>query len=321
MISIICPVYNEEHYISVVMDFFLKVKAEDKELILVDGGSKDKTVPIINSYSEKYPQIRLLHNPDKYVSFALNKAIRAARGEVIIRLDAHTTYADDYFEKVLETFAKTGADIVGGPTRTAYKTSFQRAVGYCISTKMGVGDSKVHDDTYEGYSDTVTFGSWRKELFQDVGYFDEQLMRNQDDEFGYRAKSFGKTLYLNPAIKLWYYPRSTIKGLFKQYYQYGLFKPLVLKKVGSEAKLRHFIPAFFTLYMISLPLAFISLFWLIPLALYFMMELLFAMRCPESIKVKLDCLIIYPAVHLAYGSGFLLGLFKKPKVNLTIPKR
>ena len=303
------------------MDFFLVAEPQEKELILVDGGSKDKTVEMINAYSEKYPQIRLLHNPDKYVSFALNMAIRAAKGDSIVRLDAHTDYADDYFLQVIKTFDRTGADVVGGPTRTAYKTSFQRAVGYCISTKMGVGDSKVHDDTYEGYTDTVTFGSWKKDMFNDVGYFDTQLMRNQDDEFGYRAKSFGKKLYLNPAIKLWYYPRSNIKGLFKQYFQYGLFKPLVLKKVGSEAKIRHFIPAFFTLYIVSLPLAFISALWLLPLALYFLLALVFAVRCPGSIMEKIYCPVIYPTLHLAYGSGFLLGLFKKPMVNTTIPLR
>ncbi len=319
MISVICPVYNEEHYIIHLMEFFLAAPPVEKELILVDGGSKDKTVAIIEEYAQKYPQIILLHNPDKYVSFALNKAIHAAKGSYIIRLDAHTSYADDYFVQVLKTFEKTGADIVGGPTRTTFKTAFQRAVGYCISTKMGVGDSKVHDDQYEGYTDTVTFGSWRKDLFDTVGYFDVQLMRNQDDEFGYRAKSFGKTLYLNPAIKLWYYPRNTLKGLFKQYYQYGLYKPLVLKKVGSEAKLRHFIPAFFTLYVLSLPLAILFPLWLMPLALYLLLSMLFASRCDGGWMEKIYCIVIYLAVHIAYGSGFLLGLNKKPKLNTTIP--
>jgi hypothetical protein len=185
---------------------------------------------------------------------------------------------------------------------------------------MGVGDSKVHDDTYEGYVDAVTFGSWRKELFADTGYFDEQLRRNQDDEFSYRARSLGKKLYLNPAIKLWYYPRSNASGLFRQYYQYGLFKPLVLKKVSSEIKLRHLIPSLFVLYWISIWIGFFFPVWFIPGILYVLLDGLFSMRCPGSLKAKLSCLMIYPIIHAAYGSGFILGLFKKNIPNPTIPK-
>ena len=184
-------------------------------------------------------------------------------------------------------------------------------MAYAICTPFGVGNSQVHNVTYEGYSDSVTFGSWKKEIFTEVGMFDERLVRNQDDEFHYRAKSKGKKIYQNPAIKLWYYPRSNLKGLFKQYYQYGLFKPMVLKKVNSEIKLRHLIPSCFLLYFISLPLAAISPLWLIPLALYLLLDVFFSLRAKGGVKVKLAALLVYPALHVSYGAGFLRGLLRK----------
>lgn len=310
-LSVICPCFNEEAYIRGLLEFFISAKPVEKELILVDGGSRDKTKSIIREYQQNHRNIHLLDNPEKIVPYALNKAIPLCKADKIVRLDAHTKYAPDYFEKIIETFENVEADIVGGPTRTACKAPLQCAVAYAICTPFGVGNSQVHNVTYEGYSDSVTFGSWKKEIFTEVGMFDERLVRNQDDEFHYRAKSKGKKIYQNPAIKLWYYPRSNLKGLFKQYYQYGLFKPMVLKKVNSEIKLRHLIPSCFLLYFMSLPLAVISPLWLIPLALYLLLDVFFSLRAKGGLKVKLAALLVYPALHVSYGAGFLRGLFRK----------
>ena len=310
-LSVICPCFNEEEYIRGLLDFFVSSAPKDKELLLVDGGSRDKTKLIIQEYQKNHKNISLLDNPQKIVPFALNKAIPQCKANIIVRLDAHTKYAPDYFEKVLETFEKAEADIVGGPTRTACKAPFQCAVAHAICTPFGVGNSQVHNVEYEGYSDSVTFGSWKKEIFADVGVFDERLVRNQDDEFHYRAKSKGKKIYQNPEIRLWYYPRSNLRGLFRQYYQYGLFKPMVLKKVNSEIKLRHLIPSCFLLYFLSLPLAFVSPFWLIPMALYMLLDVAFSLKAKGNLKVKLAALLVYPTLHVSYGAGFLRGLFKK----------
>ena len=310
-LSVICPCFNEEEYIRGLLEFFISSKPADKELLLVDGGSQDKTKSIIKSYQENHQNIHLLDNPQKIVPYALNKAIPLCKADKIVRLDAHTKYAPDYFEKVIETFENVEADIVGGPTRTACKAPFQCAVAHAICTPFGVGNSQVHNVDYEGYSDSVTFGSWKKEIFAEVGMFDERLVRNQDDEFHYRAKSKGKKIYQNPEIKLWYFPRSNLKGLFKQYFQYGLFKPMVLKKVNSEVKLRHLIPSCFLLYFLSLPLAFVSWLWLIPLALYLLLDIVFALKAKGNLKVKLAALLVYPTLHVSYGAGFLRGLFRK----------
>jgi len=310
MISVVCPVYNEEAYIGQVLAFFIQANPREKELLVIDGGSQDQTCQLVSEWADRYPNITLLHNPDKYVPFALNKAIPLCKGEYIVRLDAHTEYASDYFEKILETFEKTGAGIVGGPMRAQGKSAFQKAVAYCTSTTLGVGDSSFHDEHAEGLVDSVYLGAWRKSIFETTGLFDTQMVRNQDDEFHYRAKSKGVAIYLNPEIRSLYFPRSTLSKLFSQYYQYGLYKPLVLRKVRSEMKLRHLVPSCFVMYLVLLPIAWaLAGPWvLVPALLYVTAILFFFLKSPAPFMEKLNYFVVYPALHLAYGTGFLAGL-------------
>lgn len=287
------------------------MEPRDKELIFIDGNSTDGTTFFLENAQQEHQNVRLIHNPERYVPFALNQGIKAAKGDLIIRIDAHCDYAEDYFAKILETFELVDADIVGGPTRTAARSKFQEAVGYAISSPVGIGNSKVHDEKYRGYSDSVTFGAWRRELFNDTGLFDEDLMRNQDDEFHYRSRSLGKKIYQNPDIKLWYYPRNTLKGLFKQYFQYGLYKPLVLKKVRSEIKLRHLIPALFVIYCLLIVTLSFWLPWILfPMVVYLLVIVLDFFRASYKGKFFWQLFLIYPAIHIAYGSGFLFGIKK-----------
>lgn len=313
MISVVCPVYNEEDYIENVLSFFVAALPREKELVIVDGGSNDRTREIVLQWSAKHPEIRLLDNPRKYVPFALNLAIPQCRGEIIVRLDAHTEYAPDYFTSILAAFEKSGADIVGGPMRAVGKSAFQKAVAYCTSTRFGVGDSSFHDELAEGFVDSVYLGAWKAEIFTRTGYFDEQMLRNQDDEFHYRAASKGFRIYLDPSIRSVYYPRNEPRKLFSQYFQYGLFKPLVLRKVRSGMRLRHLIPTLFVLYLSGLPVLhfLIGCYAWLPLAVYSLLDVSFALKGGESWSVKAWRLLVYPMLHIAYGSGFLLGLRKR----------
>lgn len=313
MLTVICPVYNEEAFIDNVIQFFLMAKPLEKELYIIDGMSTDRTRAIAQHYAAVHAGIHLLDNPERTVPFALNKAIKQSTGSPIVRLDAHTLYAADYFEKIIETFEKTDADIVGGPMRAVGKSDFQKAVAYATSTKFGVGDSEFHNENFEGYVDSVYLGAWKRKIFDAVGYFDERMKRNQDDEFHYRAKSFGKKIYLNPKIKSEYFPRNTLSKLFSQYFQYGLYKPLVLKKVKSAIKLRHLIPTFFVLYVLSLipALYYAGIISLLPILSYFALAILFALKSTGNFREKFYCLLVFPSLHISYGSGFILGLFKK----------
>jgi GT2 family glycosyltransferase len=311
LISVICPTFNEANHIAKVLDFFVNAKPVEKELIITDGGSTDATREIISEWSKKYSNIRLIDNPHKYAPFGLNLAIKISTGNPVIRIDAHSDYAPDYFEKILETFESTGADIVGGPYLTAGKSSFQLAAAGAISNRFGIGDSKAHDSKFKGFVDSVPYGAWKRELFEQVGYFDERLIRNQDDEFNYRAKSLGKKIYLNPDIKFWYYPRNTLSSLFRQYFEYGIYKPLVLKKIKSEIKLRHIIPSLFVIYLIALPIAIILKIMLIPLFFYLIIDLLVSLTSKGNFKIKIWSMLVYPAIHISYGTGAIIGMFKR----------
>jgi succinoglycan biosynthesis protein ExoA len=319
-ISVIIPVYNEASYLDTLIASLGKQDYPKSavELLFVDGGSTDETVERLKQLREVYvtehkaefDPFRILANPHKIVPHALNIGIEAASHDVIVRLDAHTEYAEDYLSQVMKTLAETGADIVGGPTRVASRSLFQKAVGTAICSRFAIGGSRVHQESYRGETDSVTFGSWRRRVFEKAGGFDTRLVRNQDDEFHYRAKSLGFKLFQEPDIRLYYYPRDNPTGLFRQYYQYGKYKPLVLAKVKSEIKARHLIPSGFVLYLVSLPVALLSgwWWWMMPLVIYAAADLLFSAKNGESPGEKCCLLVVYPLIHLGYGSGFLRGI-------------
>ncbi|HTA84377.1 MAG TPA: glycosyltransferase family 2 protein [Bacteroidia bacterium] len=313
-VSIIIPCRNEEKFIrEVLMNLISQDYDKDKmEILIADAMSSDNTRNIIAEFTKQYNFIRVLDNPKGFTPVALNIAIKASKGDPIIRIDAHTKYADDYVSKILETFKATGSDIVGGPMRPVGNNTLQLAIASATSASFGIGDSRFHNEAYKGYVDSVYLGAWKRKVFEDVGYFDENLVRNQDDEFHYRAKSLGKKIYLNPEIRSWYYPRADFASLIKQYFQYGLYKPYVLKKIKSEVKLRHLIPIMFVLYLLSLPLSAFCIYWLIPFALYLILDMVFSITANGGFKVKALSLCVFPLIHLSYGTGFLLGLFRKP---------
>ncbi len=323
MITVICPVFNEAAYIMSVLNFFTKALPAEKELILVDGNSTDNTCDLILNYAVNHPNIVLLHNPERFVPYALNKAIKAAKGDIIVRLDAHTDYSIDYFLKIQEAFSKTDADIVGGPMRIAPGNPVQNAIGHATSTVFGVGNSSFHFEDYKGYTDSVYLGAWKKIIFEKTGLFDTTFKRNQDDEFHYRAKSMGFRVYQDPSIKLYYHPRKTFTLLFKQYFQYGLYKPMVLKKVKSSINLRHIIPSLFVIYLIFLPLFILSgiMYMLLPLLIYFIAAIFFSIKSKRSFKEMLLTTIVYFILHLAYGLGFIAGITLKADKSTTSEKQ
>ncbi len=316
-VTVICPVYNESKFIVNVLEFCVNAMPLDKEIFFVDGSSSDNTCELINQYAAKHSNIKLLHNPDRYVPYALNKAIRQATGDIVVRLDAHTLYANDYFEKIIEVFGKINADIVGGPMRIAKGSELQEAVGHATSTSFGIGNSSFHFENFEGFTDSVYLGAWKRKIFDVTGLFDESLVRNQDDEFHYRAKSKGFKIYQSPEIKLYYFPRNSFKTLFKQYYQYGLYKPLVLQKIKSAISIRHIVPMGFVCYLISLLFfALLGWYWMfLPLALYILANLYSSAASKQNIAQIFRIAVSYSILHIAYGTGFIVGLVRLPFVN------
>ncbi len=312
LISVICPLYNEEKHLEKLILFFLHSKPNDKELLLVDGLSTDGTREICKKYQLQFPdKIRLLDNRKKYVPTAVNLAIKEAKGQYIARIDAHTLYPLNYFERCLEESQLHNATNVGGAIISRGEGTMGKAIAHAMSCQFGVGDSGFRTVIKDGYVDTVPFGFWRRSAFDEFGLFDEQLVRNQDDEFNSRTKSLGGTIYQSSKISSEYYVRNSISKLFSQYFQYGLYKPLVLKKVKSALRIRHLVPMFFVLYVVSLPLAFIFPVYLVPLLLYLVFDFYFSFNNRLTFAQKMSAMLVFPALHLSYGMGFLYGLFKK----------
>jgi succinoglycan biosynthesis protein ExoA len=316
-ISILLPVRNEEKYISPCLDQILRQEGlEDNiEIIVADGMSTDRTCEIIRSYQAKYPNIILIDNPGKIVSTGLNLAIQRSSGEIIIRIDGHTTIAPDYVSECVAAINRSGADNVGGPMHTYEQTPFCQAVAIATSTPFGVGGARFHYSEKEEWVDTVYMGAWPRRVFERIGLFDEELVRDQDDEFNYRLRKYGGRILLSPRIRSQYTVRSTPQGLWKQYYQYGFYKVRVLQKHPRQMYLRQFVPPAFVASLAGFALLAVlfRIVW-IPFILvgggYLLANLIVSIYTAHKSGWKFLPLLMvcFAILHLSYGFGFLAGL-------------
>ncbi len=320
MISIICPIYNEESHIedcilSIISQDFPK---EEMEVLFVDGMSDDRTRNIIENYIQLYPFIRLLDNPKHTAPVALNVGIRAAHGDIILRLDAHSRYPANYFSLLVNKLKSSGADNVGGVCNTlpAKDTPICRAIAHAMSSPFGMGNSHFRIGVgQEKWVDTVPFGCFRREIFDKIGLFDEELVRNQDDEFNGRIIQHGGKILLLPQVVVDYFARDSISKTAKMFYQYGLFKPLVNKKLERPTSLRQFFPPLFVaglvvggLFSIYSPV----IMWLyaLVLTLYLLSGIFFGLRCTHRLRDLLLMPFVFAAIHVCYGIGYWTGMFK-----------
>jgi glycosyltransferase involved in cell wall biosynthesis len=319
MLSVICPIYNEESRIEACILSILAqdYPKEDMEVLFVDGQSSDRTREIIAKYMQDYAFIRLLDNPKRIAPSALNIGIRASSGDIIMRLDAHAKYPDNYFSLLVNKLKQTGADNVGGVCRTlpAKDTAICRAIAHAMSSPFGMGNSHFRiGANHEMWVDTVPFGCFRRELFDKVGLFDEELVRNQDDEFNGRIVKNGGKILLLPQVVIDYFARDTISKTAKMFYQYGLFKPLVNKKLHKPTTLRQFFPPLFLAGLIAGGL--LSLFSQTLMWIYVSVIVLYILCCfvfgRNGERVWPDILwmpIIFATIHLSYGCGYWQGLW------------
>jgi glycosyltransferase involved in cell wall biosynthesis len=225
------------------------------EVIVVDGMSSDGTTQIVARLAERHGVIRLLRNPRQITPAALNIGIRDAAGDIIMRMDAHATYPAHYVSRLVEWLLRSGADNVGGRCLTVPSGPGARAEAIAIglSHPFGVGNAYFRIGVRKPrWVDTVPFGCYRREVFDRVGLFDEQLSRNQDDEFNLRLKKFGGRILLVPDVELRYGARDSLAKLWRMFYQYGYFKPLVALKTGGVFTTRQLAPPLFVIGMLTL---------------------------------------------------------------------
>jgi succinoglycan biosynthesis protein ExoA len=286
--------------------------------------SEDGTRELLQQHVATHPEFRLIENPDKSVSAGLNRAVRAAHGEIIVRADVHTEYAPDYLRRCVAVLLETGADNVGGPARTKADSYLQEAICLGYQSPFSTGGAAFHDPNYEGYVDTVTYGCWRKSRLLELGLFDEDLVRNQDDELNLRIHRAGGKVYQSSTIKSWYRPRASLTALFRQYMQYGYWKVRVIQKHRMPASWRHLIPGAFVFGLILLTL--VAPFWRVGLFAWLLW--CGAYVCGNLVATLLTCArpgrlrflpampAVFGAFHFGYGYGFLRGV-----VNFCLLRR
>ena len=319
LVSVIVPCRNEVDYIEALChSVFRQYKYDfDIELIVADGMSDDGTRNKIIKLVEFGYCLRLIDNPQKIVSTGLNLAIDVSKGEVIVRMDVHTNYADDYVFHCVNSLLSTGATCVGGPWVAAGQTNKQKAIAYSFQSHIGSGGALSRKKEFSGYVDTVYLGAWKKSDLLKLGGFDESLVRNQDDELCFRIKQNGGSIWQSKDIRSTYFPRSSFILLYRQFMQYGYWKIPIILKHKLPASIRHIVPFVFFLFVFLL---FVVSFWmnsafflmLFVVVLYFLIIFFSTLWGGGLISLYSRVLSVaaITVMHFGYGVGFGRGILE-----------
>ena len=330
-VSVVIPCRNEKKYISKCLDSFLNqnYSKELYEILVCDGMSDYGTRDIIREYEAKYDNVHLVDNKGLTAPKAMNEGIRYSKAKSIIIFGAHA-YADSNFIKNNMKLLYRNDEIgcVGGTLETISENDKGKAIALAMSSPFGVGNALFRYATEEMYVDTVAFGGYKREVLDDIGYFDDELVRNQDDEINFRVTKGGYKILLSPEIKATYYSRGSFKKLWRQYFQYGFWKVRVMQKHGRTPSVRHLVPMAFVLGNIGaaiLSFLFKPIFyiWMVVLGLYIIGDLVSSLKLTKGKRKLLKYIpIVFPILHFSYGIGFLDGLinFYLLKSNKKIDK-
>ena len=319
-VSVLIPIRNEGNYINQCLK---AVSRQDYpsdlfEILISDGLSTDNTRALVAEWMKNDPRIRLFDNPDHIVPTGMNILIIQARGDVIIRVDGHCVIAPNYISNCVRHLNSDEVDGVGGPMRSIGEDLVSQVTALAMSSKFGVGNSSFRTESgVTKLADTVPFPAYKRAIIDKVGLYDEELVRNQDDEYNYRIREAGGKILLAEDVKSEYYSRGSLKKLWKQYFQYGFWKVRVLQKHPRQMSLRQFVPLVFVLTLIlTVLLSFmVSWGWSVLLILIFAyiaanLAASIVSASGQGIKKLLLLQLAFAIIHFSYGLGFLVGLFK-----------
>ena len=326
ILSIICPTYNEEKYIADTLDSFLSQKYHsfELEILICDGRSTDATRKIIGEYSNRYPFIRMIDNPERKTPFAFNAGLRNAQGDYIAILGAHAKYQPDYLQVCYEELIKSGAAGCSGRiiTQSSSGRYEPKLCEWVTLSVFGVSSNSFRT-IKEGYAHSVPYPIFKKQVLLDLGGYDNTLERNQDNDMNQRILNAGHNLYITWKTYCYYRPQSDLKALMKYAGRNGFWNARSLQIHARSMRIHHFIPFFFTLGLILLTifgLAELLLFkstWALQLlgvfiSIHLLLGLFFTIRSLkyENDGRKIVLPFIFFAFHFCYGWGTLKGFLK-----------
>ena len=324
-VSVIVPCYNEEHTIGLLLDAILKQSfpLDDLEVIVADGLSTDGTREVIHRFSRNHPKlnIQILDNIKRIIPSAINVALDHAKGEVIIRLDAHSIPNPNYISRCIEVLEERGAANVGGvwEIRPATDSWIAGAIAIAASHPLGAGDARYRFGGEAGEVETVPFGAFRKAWVERVGKFDETLLTNEDYEYNYRIKQSGGLVWYDPSIRSIYFARGDLFSLAKQYLRYGYWKAVMLSRNPASLRWRQAIPVGFVLGILGFGLLAIWFSWsriLLGAYLGIYLAITLIAGTIEAIRNKdLSLVLGFPlalwTMHLSWGTAFLWAVLTK----------
>ena len=322
-ITSIIVVRNEEDYIEICLRSLIEQDYPNSkyEIIIVDGDSDDKTLDLINKTIQQYdkhnlPNIRIMNNPKRNLASGWNIAIQNAVGEYTVRIDAHSKANKDFISKSMETMQNVkDACCVGGLLTTKSLTPTGETISKVLSSPFGIGNSKFRYSSKAQYTDTVAFGLYRKSIFEKVGYFDETLARNQDNNMHARIRNSGGKFYFNPDIKCVYYSRDSCKKMIKQAYLNGKWNIITAKINRSAVSIRHLVPLAFVISLILLiSLSLINKYFIyllfLELIAYVLCAIIFALKKTRNLIEVIKMIVLYFSLHISYGIGSLSSILK-----------
>lgn len=317
-VSVVIPCYNERGYIGKCLSSLVDTERTGMELtvLVCDGQSTDGSREEIRAYAERHSFIQLVDNPRRTTPFALNLGLREKPMDVGIILGAHAEVDEQFLQKNLSVLREhPDCGCAGGIIESVYEGPVARRIGTAMSHPFGVGSAHFRTGARTGPVDTVAFGAYRKEVFEEVGYFDEDLDRNQDDEFNFRVQRAGFVLYLDPSIRSRYYVRGSYQKLFRQYFQYGYWKVVVNMKHGTVTTWRQLVPLGLVLWCIGglLLAVVVREPWLLyvvgaGLGTYLVIGLAMAFCAAFSVRDVLGVALSFLILHVSYGLGYLKAL-------------
>lgn len=307
-ISVILPVLNEESHLEGAV---LSVLSQDYlgplEIILALGPSRDRTNEIAAKLASQDNRVKLLDSPTGKTAAGLNLALAASKSPVVVRVDGHAQIPNNYISLIVEILNETGAVNVGGVMAAVGTTAFERAVAGAMRSPLGVGASRFHTGGQAGEVDTVYLGAFRREALVAIGGFDERFTRAQDWELNFRLRENGGVIYFDPRLHVTYRPRSTVRALAKQYFEYGRWRRVVSRRHSGTINYRYLAPPFALLGFstsIVLGIVFSSVFF-IPALVYLLFVVLASLKISTSISEYLLLLLVIPTMHFAWGAGFI----------------